>query len=927
MPTYLAPGVYVEEVDKGPKPIEAVATAVAGFVGIAARGPLNRPIAINSWSDYVRVFGGFAKDSLMSYSVFGYFNNGGQNAYVVRVANPETMTRARQILQYRPVGRRSQIPVAGGFNGAGTQVALLAGTTQIGLANPAYIAPGDTVRVADGTNTESHTVAAVDLRTGMVKLSAALEHDFTGSVSVTVTEQAATAERTLAAAAMDAAQLTLSDVSGVAVGADITIAVGTSSVTARVVAADSASKVITLAAPVRGTLPAGSKVTMGTSTPEASYQPVGMLRAGSTAAVVDTVKGLPQGTILEIRQGATAEVVTVSKLSAEAGRKVTFAPALAHAYESPTVTVRPDPSFPTAYALAESVVAGADSVRFTDARGLAVGDRVAFWETADAPEFLTVASIDGSEVTFTGTLTNSYSVAAQVVPHPGLQLQAAPDPAAVAGANAAHQSGGKGSWGNDLQVRVDESSLVRTNLMAALAAGAQEATLKSAKGIAVGSLLRFADRKTGVEEYCVVTKVYTDSARVEWTGALQNAFIVADTDVSTVEFRLTVRHRWSGATEVFDGLSMETANAGRFVANVVNGAGGDGKASALVEVASLLKPTWTDLSGEFKLPQAMKKGVWLNLRGGRNGSDGLTVDQIKGQNLGPDNRTGLAGFEGVDQITMVVCADAVGASDKGETLFGAAGTQAVQQALLEHAELMSYRFAIIDARKGADLQAVQEQRENLASKYGALYYPWISVDNPLDEKGGALLVPPSGHIAGLYARVDQQRGVHKAPANELLFGVRSLEVQVSTAEQNLLNPMGINCIRFFPGRGIRVWGARTLADDAQWQYINVRRLFLQIGESIEQGTQWTVFEPNDAGLWAKIRRDVNAFLHRFYQQGALFGATPEEAFYVKCDAETNTPEMVDAGQVVIEVGIAPVKPAEFVVFRIGQKATGGAVSE
>jgi phage tail sheath protein FI len=323
----------------------------------------------------------------------------------------------------------------------------------------------------------------------------------------------------------------------------------------------------------------------------------------------------------------------------------------------------------------------------------------------------------------------------------------------------------------------------------------------------------------------------------------------------------------------------------------------------------------------------MKKGVWISLQGGSNGSVGVTVDHFKGQNLGPDNRSGLAAFEGVDQVTMVVCPDAVGSNELGEALLDAAGVQAVHGALLEHAELMRDRFAIIDARKGMDLQVVQEQRENLSSRYGALYYPWIAVDNPLDPQGGQILVPPSGHLAGLYARVDQQRGVHKAPANEILFGVRKLEVQVSAAEQNLLNPLGINCIRQFPGRGIRVWGARTLADDAQWRYINVRRLFLQIEESVEQGTQWTVFEPNGSNLWAKVRRDVSAFLYRFYLQGAFAGGAPEEAFYVKCDAETNPPEVVDAGQVVIEVGIAPSKPAEFVVFHIGQKATGGAVKE
>ncbi|MDB4895692.1 MAG: Phage tail protein, partial [Firmicutes bacterium] len=346
-----------------------------------------------------------------------------------------------------------------------------------------------------------------------------------------------------------------------------------------------------------------------------------------------------------------------------------------------------------------------------------------------------------------------------------------------------------------------------------------------------------------------------------------------------------------------------------------------------VQIESLVDAAWTDVTPEHRLPLAMKKGEWHNLRGGRNGSVDITVSDFKGQNLGPDNRTGLAAFEGVDQVTMVILADAVGKNEKGDVLFAAANVQALHEAMLEHAESMADRFAIVDCRAGLDLQAVQEQRGELSSKYGAFYYPWIYVDNPLSPTGAQKLVPPSGHIAGLYARVDQTRGVHKAPANELLFGARGLEVQVSMAEQNLLNPMAINCIRKFPGRGTRVWGARTLADDASWRYINVRRLFLQIEESIDEGTQWTVFEPNDQTLWAKIRRDVGAFLYRFYLSGAFFGTTPQEAYFVKCDAETNPPEVIDAGQVVIEVGIAPVKPAEFVIFRVGQKPTGSSVSE
>jgi phage tail sheath protein FI len=211
------------------------------------------------------------------------------------------------------------------------------------------------------------------------------------------------------------------------------------------------------------------------------------------------------------------------------------------------------------------------------------------------------------------------------------------------------------------------------------------------------------------------------------------------------------------------------------------------------------------------------------------------------------------------------------------------------------------------------------------SKYAALYWPWIKVFDPV--KGQVAAIPPSGHMAGIWGRSDSTRGVHKAPANEVIRGALAPELVITRAEQDLLNPNGINCLRTFPGRGIRVWGARTLSSDPAWRYINVRRLFNYIEGSILQGTQWVVFEPNDRDLWARVKRTLEAFLVRVWRDGALFGSTPGEAFYVKCDDETNPAEIIDAGQLVVEVGVAPVKPAEFVVFRLAQFSGGTSLTE
>jgi uncharacterized protein len=205
------------------------------------------------------------------------------------------------------------------------------------------------------------------------------------------------------------------------------------------------------------------------------------------------------------------------------------------------------------------------------------------------------------------------------------------------------------------------------------------------------------------------------------------------------------------------------------------------------------------------------------------------------------------------------------------------------------------------------------------SMYAALYYPWIRVPNPR-KQGKAIEVPPCGHMMGIWSRIDETRGVYKAPANETPKGVIGLAYDCNFREQELLNPRGINCIRKFPNRGIKVWGARTLVEPeiTEWRYISVRRLMSYIEKSIELGTQWVVFEPNDEDLWARVRRTVSNFLERLWREGALFGGTPEQSFYVKCDETLNTPDTMILGRLYVEVGICPVRPAEFVVFRISQ---------
>ncbi len=301
-------------------------------------------------------------------------------------------------------------------------------------------------------------------------------------------------------------------------------------------------------------------------------------------------------------------------------------------------------------------------------------------------------------------------------------------------------------------------------------------------------------------------------------------------------------------------------------------------------------------------------------------------------------RKGLGIFEQSDAISMVA---APGYTDG-----------ASYEALLAHCEKMQNRVAILDGpadvpnvealkkivttdkprarARAAEAEATPAEAAGYKPRqsdrgFGAFYFPHLTVRDAL-APNELVDVAPSGHIAGIYARTDALRGVHKAPANEAIRGALNVTRRITRQEQEQLNPEGVNCIRLFPREGIRVYGARTLAPSAsEWRYLNVRRLFNMIEESIARSTRWVVFEPNDYALWKSIRRDVSAFLTLIWRQGALLGRTPEEAFFVQCDEETNPPEVIDSGQVVTVIGIAPVKPAEFVIFRIGQGAGGAQV--
>jgi uncharacterized protein len=270
---------------------------------------------------------------------------------------------------------------------------------------------------------------------------------------------------------------------------------------------------------------------------------------------------------------------------------------------------------------------------------------------------------------------------------------------------------------------------------------------------------------------------------------------------------------------------------------------------------------------------------------------------------GSTDTTGLAALRDIDSIAVVALPDAAVLANHDET-------HAANAALIAHAESLRYRIAVLDSPQGSSIDDVRGFRGQFDTAYGALYYPWVEVDH--------LILPPSGFVCGVYARTDAERGVQKAPANEAVRGVKQLHESITDSQQEVLNHEGINALRSFPDRGILVWGARTMSADPEWKYVNVRRLFIFLEHSIDLGLQWVVFEPNGESLWSRVRSAVEDFLFNEWKSGALPGAWPEEAFFVKCDRTTMTQDDIDNGRLVCLVGVAPVRPAEFVIFRIGQ---------
>jgi uncharacterized protein len=431
--------------------------------------------------------------------------------------------------------------------------------------------------------------------------------------------------------------------------------------------------------------------------------------------------------------------------------------------------------------------------------------------------------------------------------------------------------------------------------IADLDVGRRRIRVDDTTGIETGSYVSISDGNNTDE--AVVDVVQPDALAGSTTGfveldrGLTNAYSMAAgdpaVDVETQEFTLIV-----GGAETYSELSMDPRHSRYFPALVADSATVD---VALADPPSVSRPP-------DNLPRAVGPA---NLAGG--------VDDDPANVTENAYKAGIDALRPIDEVNMLCVPDR---TDQG-----------VQAHMVAHCESLQDRFAILDPQRAATPAAIRTQRDALGSDrgYAAIYYPWITISNPVAS--GRIAVPPSGHLAGLYARVDNDRGVFKAPANEALRGVLDVERRLGDEDQGPLNEDGINVIRPFRGRGVVVWGARTISTSTQWRYVNVRRLLLFIEESLQEGTQFVVFEPNEEDLWERVKRQVTDFLTRQWTAGALVGATPDEGFRVRVDAELNPPSSMALGILVIEVVLFPAPPAEYVVFRIIQQPGGPVVEE
>lgn len=458
-----------------------------------------------------------------------------------------------------------------------------------------------------------------------------------------------------------------------------------------------------------------------------------------------------------------------------------------------------------------------------------------------------------------------------------------------------------GIWGNSLRVRMTPDSKNKTPILEVISAPeGKKYRCKNGSGFQPGDIVAYRDTEQDTTTYNRVVKSQDNILEFaeELGDEAVDTALLPQRFIQSCEFTLEVSYE--DQVEVYEYASLNP-NSASFITKKT--AKSD---LILVEAGTIpedIKPPFDIVTG------GGVEELLVSMLEGSNGSVAqISAADFMGRDNGAGKRTGIQAFLDNDMVSLMAVPGVVDPN--------------VQLTLVAHCENLASRFAVLDMPKDAKkIDDIVAHRELFDTNYAALYHPWLQVFDPLDKKNMA--IPPSGSMLGIYARSDNTRGVHKAPANEVVRACVGLDCDFNKGEQDILNPKGVNLIRSFPGMGIRVWGARTATSDGSWKYINVRRLFIFIEESIKANTNWAVFEPNDETLWVRVKRTIDVFLTGLWRNGSLAGTSTDEAFFVNVGRDTMTQDDIDNGRLICVIGVAPVKPAEFVIFRISQK-TGDA---
>lgn len=905
MPEYLSPGVYVEEIEIGAKPIEGVSTSTAAFLGVAEKGPLNKPTLITNAGDFVRSFGSYIKKSYLAYAVDGFFRNGGKRCYVVRIANTDRASKAKAT-----------------FNSVGN--------------NPLI------------------GVEALDEGKWGDNITARIEQASSGSTALFLSSLA----EDIAGGGVESIKLTSND--GLSIGSTVVIGDGTNEETLTVKGLASDGVV---------NFPSGG----GVNHPfvKTNTRVYAQLASGVLTATVKSANGFSVGAVVVFQSAdpAVAPVYVTLTAVKQADKQLEWSTGLANEVDGAACvdikgiainfSLVTDAINPGDHSIAKTNLSPTASVA-----ALSKGDKVAFTRGTQS-ETLTIDDVSGADVVFKENFNYSYAAdtSTKIKALTSSVTSLFADTYQNAGftdngdgtANITLDHGAEGLKADDyltlltpdetssLEVQIEEvigATTIKlksvpgidfqgdnTKVRFMLKTGGQEIVVTSKEGFSENNLIDLDDSDGHTGRY-KISSISNNRIKFEGTPAwpvdVNQATIKAKiwvaTSVKSQEFRIIAVYKDKEVVETFDKLSIDGTSSSYFAKDAIIT-----NKSTLIKVQDLRATPGQSPTSPDDLPALTSK----SLAGGNDGIEGIEAKDYIGTITPNEERSGLVALEAEDDVSIIAIPDLMMSFGGGNGTTSPEDVELVQLAMIAHCEKLKDRFAVLDSVKGQKVQDIHAWRlDNLDSKYAALYYPWIKVSDPIKaENGNTRFIPPSGHIAGIYARSDIERGVHKAPANEVVRGVTELERKITSGEQDILNPDGINCIRAFPGRGLRVWGARTISSDSLWKYVNVRRLFLYLEESIDEGTQWVVFEPNDERLWARVRQTITQFLTRVWRDGMLMGTKAEEAFFVKCDRSTMTQDDIDNGRLIVLIGVAPVKPAEFVIFRIAQWTGGSEVSE